>query len=65
MSDRRSRLQRALGGQRNAVRAEQMRAVGLSERAIARKLDVRIDAVCRWFDLQDELLLDHDVDGVA
>ena len=51
------RTQRALGGQRNAVRAEQLRACGRSDRAIARELGVSTEAIARWFDLQDELVL--------
>jgi CRP-like cAMP-binding protein len=58
-------LQRAMGGERNTVRAEQMRAVGLSERAIARMIGVRVEAVSRWFKMQDELVLTDDVDGAA
>ena len=55
-----SRTQRAVGGERNAIRAEQMRALGCSDRAIARTLGVSSDAVARWFDLQDELVLTAD-----
>jgi hypothetical protein len=62
---RRSRLQRAMGGERNAIRAEQLRAVGRSDRAIARKIGIPVETVSRWFDLQDELVLTDDVDGAA
>ena len=65
MTDRRTRLQRAMGGERRTIRAEQMRAVGYTDRAIARALDVPIDALRRWFELQDHLLLSDDADGAA
>ena len=61
----RVRALRAIGGERNAVRAEQLRAVGLSDRAIARKLSAPAEAISRWFDLQDEIVLTDDVDGAA
>jgi hypothetical protein len=51
-----------MGGRRNAVRAEQLRAAGLSNRAIARALNVAPHTVLHWFDLQDELAF-ADVDG--
>jgi hypothetical protein len=63
MKDRQAKPQRALGGRRNAIRAEQMRAVGLTEPAIARTLGVRLAAVRSWFDLQDELVRMDDADG--
>jgi hypothetical protein len=50
--DTQARL-RAIGGQRKAVRAEQLRATGLSDRAIARRLSVPVEAVAQWFDLRD------------
>ena len=56
---------RALGGEHNAIRAEQLRALGHSDRFIARTLGVGREAVVRWFDLQDELILHSDVDGAA
>lgn len=56
---------RALGGEHNAVRAEQLRALGRSDRFIARSIGVRCEAVVRWFELQDELILHNDVDGAA
>lgn len=62
--DDRTRAQRGMKGERNAIRAEQMRAGGLTDRAIARQIGVPVEAVSRWFDLQDELVLD-DVDGAA
>jgi hypothetical protein len=37
---RRNRAERAMGGVRNAARAEQLRAVGMSDRAIARKIGI-------------------------
>jgi hypothetical protein len=61
---RRSVIERGVGGRRNAVRAEQLRAAGLSYRAIARALSVPVPAVARLFELQDDLAL-SDVDGVA
>lgn len=61
----RTRLQRGMGGQSNAIRAEQLRAVGLSDSDIARRLNVPVEAVSRWFDLQNELVLTDDVDGAA
>jgi IS30 family transposase len=51
-----------MGGRRNAVRAEQLRAAGLSNRAIARALNVAPATVLRWFELQDELVF-ADADG--
>jgi hypothetical protein len=65
LRDNRIRLQRAMGGERNAIRAEQMRAVGLSDRAIARAIGISVESVSRWFDLQDELVHTDDVDGAA
>ena len=62
---RRNRAERAMGGVRNAARAEQLRAVGMSDRAIARKIGIPVEAVSRWFALQDELVLADDVDGAA
>ncbi len=62
--DRRTRLQRGMGGERNTTCAEQLRAKGLSDRAIARKLGVPAEAVSRWFDLQDDLVI-SDIDGAA
>ena len=58
---------RALGGERHAVRAEQLRALGNSDRIIARILRVDRGDVVRWFALQDELALqsDGDADGAA
>lgn len=65
----RARLEREIGGARNAVRAEQLRAVGLSDRAVARRLDVPVEAVCGWFSFQDALAfsdtLPDDVGGAA
>jgi hypothetical protein len=65
MKDRQAKPQRAVGGRRNAIRVEQMRAVGLTERAIARTLGVRIEAVARWSAVQDELVRADDPDGAA
>lgn len=62
--DERKQVQRRLGGERNGVRAEQLRANGVSDRAIARRLGVPVEAVASWFDLQDELVV-GDVDGAA
>ncbi|HZC72089.1 MAG TPA: hypothetical protein VE442_15455 [Jatrophihabitans sp.] len=62
---RRNRAERAVGGMRNAARAEQLRAVGMSDRAVARKIGIPVEAVSRWFALQDELALTGDVDGAA
>jgi len=56
---------RALGGEHNAIRAEQLRALGHSDRFIARALGVGREAVVRWFELQDELVLHGDADGAA
>jgi hypothetical protein len=56
---------RAIGGEHNAIRAEQLRALGHSDRFIARTLGVRREAVVRWFELQDELIHHSDVDGAA
>jgi DNA-binding transcriptional regulator YbjK len=55
-------IERGVGGRRNAVRAEQLRAAGLSNRAIARALQIPVTAVTGWFELQDELVL-ADADG--
>jgi hypothetical protein len=62
--DRRIRLRSGIGGERNVNRAEQLRAAGVSDRAVARSLGVAVEAVSRWFDLQDELVR-NDVDGAA
>lgn len=62
--DRRTRLRRGIGGERNVIRAEQLRAAGLSDRAVACNLGVPVEAVSRWFDLQDELVRSG-VDGAA
>jgi hypothetical protein len=56
---------RAIGGEHNAIRAEQLRALGRSDRFIARTLGIGCEAVVRWFELQDELILHSDVDGAA
>jgi hypothetical protein len=64
-SQSRARAVRAIGGERNAARAEQLRALGHNDRRIARDLRVSLDAVGRWFDLQDELVFNSDLDGAA
>jgi hypothetical protein len=56
---------RAMGGEHNAICAEQLRAIGRGERTIARMLGVEREAVARWFALQDELALRGDLDGAA
>lgn len=56
---------RGMGGERNAVRAAQLRALGHGERSIARQLRLERDAVARWFALQDDLAAGADLDGVA
>lgn len=56
---------RAIGGDHKAIRAEQLRALGKTDRAIARLLRTDVAAVGRWFQLQDQLARDTDVDGVA
>lgn len=61
----RSAAIRALGGERNAIRAEQLRALGNSDRVIARILRVDREAVARWFELQDELVRHDDLNGAA
>jgi hypothetical protein len=61
----RVRLVNAMGGERATVRAEQLRARGLSDRAIAEQLDLPIEAVWLWFDLQDELVLPEEAGGAA
>jgi hypothetical protein len=60
--DARSAALRAMRGERNATRAEQMRARGLSDREIARRVGVGLATVRTWFHLQDELLLTSEVD---
>jgi hypothetical protein len=50
---KRSMTTRSIGGDRNAIRAEQMRALGRSDRAIARELGADTRAVARWFGLRD------------
>ena len=52
----------AMRGERNATRAEQMRARGLSDREIARRIGVGLATVRTWFHLQDELILTGDLD---
>ncbi len=47
---------RSIGGDRNAIRAEQLRALGCSDRYIARELGVDREVVARWFAHQDELV---------
>jgi hypothetical protein len=64
-SQSRARAVRAIGGERNAARAEQLRALGHCDRNIARDLRVSLDAVGRWFNLQDELVYTSDLDGAA
>ena len=49
----RQAVARALRGKRNAMMAEQMRALGRGARVIGRDLGVPPDVVARWFDLQD------------
>ena len=49
----RQAVTRALRGKRNAMMAEQMRALGRGVRVIGRDLGVPPDVVSRWFDLQD------------
>jgi hypothetical protein len=56
---------RALGGEHNAIRAEQLRALGNNDRVIARVLRVERDAVVRWFAIQDEIALQPDGGGDA
>jgi hypothetical protein len=51
------RLLRGLGGRRATVRAEQLRAAGVSHRAIAYTLGVPTEAVSSWFEVQDVLAL--------
>ena len=57
MSDRkiqsRQAVARALRGKRNAIMADQMRALGRSARVIGRDLGVPPEVVARWFELQD------------
>lgn len=62
---RRSDAVRALGGERTATRAEQLRALGNGDRAIARILRVDRDALAGWFQLQDDLVGHDDLDGAA
>lgn len=58
----------AIGGEQHAVRAEQLRADGLTERQIARRLRVRPAKVRTWFRVRDRLVLltavGHDVSQV-
>jgi orotate phosphoribosyltransferase-like protein len=61
----RASLLRALKGERNAVRAEQLRARGHSDAAIAQQLGVSHETVAIWFTLQDELVLVDEKDGAA
>lgn len=51
--------------QRTTTRAEQMRAAGLTDRAIARELKVPVAAVCRWFGMQDRLARTEDLERAA
>lgn len=62
---RRSDAVRALGGEHNATRAEQLRALGNSDRVIARILRVDRDALACWFELQDDLVRHDNLDGAA
>jgi hypothetical protein len=47
------------------MRAEQLRALGNSDRVIARILRVDRGSLAHWFDLQDELAATTDADGAA
>jgi hypothetical protein len=60
--DARSAALRAMRGERNATRAEQMRARGVPDREIARRIGVGLGTVRAWFHLQDELILTDDLD---
>lgn len=62
---RREAAARAIGGERNATRAEQLRAVGRNERIIARLLGVEREVVACWFELQDELAIGPDFGDAA
>jgi hypothetical protein len=59
----RASLLRALKGECNAVRAEQLRARGYGDGAIARQLGVSRETVAIWFSLRDDLVLVDDKDG--
>ena len=60
--DARSAALRAMRGERNATRAEQLRARGVPDREIARRIGVGLTTVRAWFHLQDELILTGDSD---
>jgi hypothetical protein len=62
--DTRSAALRAMRGERNTTRAEQMRARGVPDREIARRIGVGLATVRTWFHLQDELILTSDFDQV-
>lgn len=53
--DARAAAAREIGGDRKAIRAEQLRALGTPYRCIARELRVDREAVTRWFAVQDAL----------
>jgi DNA-binding transcriptional regulator YiaG len=60
--DPRSAALRAMREERNAARAEQLRARGLSDREVARRIGVGLATVRTWFHLQDELIFTDDLD---
>jgi hypothetical protein len=55
---------RKMRGIRTTRAAEQLRASGMSDLAVARKLGLPVNAVWTWFDVQDEFAL-ADLDGAA
>ena len=55
-SDCRAAATRAIGGDRKAIRAEQLRALGIPYRCIARELRVDREVLTSWFALQDALV---------
>lgn len=61
----RRRLVRALGGERNAARVEQLRAAGLPAAAVAVRVGGTVATIEGWYRWQDGLVLEHDVDGAA
>jgi hypothetical protein len=50
---------KGMRGIRTTTAAEQLRANGMSDLAVASKLGLPVSAVWTWFDVQDEFALDH------
>jgi hypothetical protein len=56
----RTATRRALNGERNTIRAEQLRACQCSRDRISAELGVDLDAIAAWFALQDTAALSDD-----